>query len=105
MNRMMIVAAREISARKLLFVTAPLWGLLIAGLGVLHEDRSGGINAPTICALIFGIVMSLVIGSGLVGRELAERRLSFHFARPLSGTAIWGGKLLGGLVAVVASQL
>jgi hypothetical protein len=104
MSSMMTVAAREIRARKLVFFTAPAWGVLVAFLGGLHHDRTAVVTASAICALVFGVVMSLVIGAA-VGRELAERRLSFYFSRPISAPAIWGGKFLGGLAVVMASQL
>ena len=105
MSTAMIVAAREIRARKLIFLTAPAWGVLVAVLGSIHHDRNAVITAAAICALVFGVVMSLVVGSALVGRELAERRLSFYFARPIPAASIWGGKYVGGLAVVIASQV
>jgi hypothetical protein len=105
MSNVMVVAAREISARRLIFLTAPAWGVLVAIMGSLHHDRNAVVTAAAICALVFGVVMSLVVGSALVGRELAERRLSFYFARPIGAASIWGGKFLGGLAIVIASQL
>ena len=39
------------------------------------------------------------------GRELAERRLSFHFSRPLAAPVVWGGKLAGGLALVLLAEL
>ena len=105
MNKMMAVAAREIMSRKLVLITAPVWGVLVAVTGVLHHARADGITAAIICALIFGTVVALVIGSSTVGRELGERRLSFHFARPISAVGIWSGKFLGALAIIVASQI
>ena len=105
MRNTIVVAGREIRARRLVFLTAPAWGLLVAIMGGLHHDRASVVMAAMICALVFGVVMSLVIGSTLIGGELAERRLSFYFARPISAASIWGGKFVGGLAVVVVAQL
>lgn len=50
-------------------------------------------------ALALGAV--LFLGPGLLARQLAEGRLGFYFARPVSGAALWWGKLTAalGLVA------
>src|ERR1051325_3266222 len=74
MSRVMAVAAREIMARKLVFLTAPAWGVMVAVLGGLHHNPGSVFTAATICALVFTVVMGLVIGAALVGRELAEHR-------------------------------
>jgi len=105
MSKLMVVAAREVAARKLLFPAALIMGFFPLAIGAISRAHAPGIPGATMMALIFGIVIAVVIGASVVGRELGERRLSFYFARPLSGTAIWGGKVLGGLAAVLASEI
>jgi len=44
-------------------------------------------------ALIVSLVLAVLLGGSVIARDLGERRLGFYFARPLSGAAIWAGKL------------
>ena len=41
----------------------------------------------------------------MIARDLAERRLGFYFARPLSGSAIWAGKLAAAAALTVGAGL
>ena len=68
-----------------------------------------GSTARSIVALTltcaFGLGGSLLVGASVVGRELAEKRLSFHFSRPLPAPVLWAGKLAGGLALVLLTEL
>ncbi len=49
-------------------------------------------------ALIVSLVLAVMLGGSVIARDLGERRLGFYFARPLSGAAIWAGKLAAAAV-------
>ncbi|HEX2643000.1 MAG TPA: hypothetical protein VHU81_08405 [Thermoanaerobaculia bacterium] len=92
-----------------------LLGSLFIGLAALiapHMPNGIDRNMQGDFALMLGGIVSCItaaiLGPAVIGRELAERRLSFFFSRPLSGAAIWSGKLAGvillaGLCGAVAA--
>jgi hypothetical protein len=50
-------------------------------------------------------VFALLMGASFIGRDLAEGRLGFFYAQPLSGPTIWFGKLMAAAAVIWASQL
>ena len=109
MRRFAAVAIREIVERRVLLVAASFAAtlpLLVPLLPRVPADQAVGARSVTalILAFTFGIAGSLLVGASVVGRELAEGRLSFHFSRPISGPALWGGKLLGGLAVAFLAE-
>lgn len=110
MRRFAAVALREIAERRSVLVAAAAAAVLpflvpfLPGIPAGDEATVRSIVALTLsCA--FGLGGSLLVGASVVGRELAEKRLSFHFARPVSAPVVWGGKLLGGLALVLLAEL
>lgn len=110
MKRFAAVALREIAERRFVLVAAAAAAVipfLVPLLPGVPGDQ--GTTARSITALILssalGLGGSLLVGASVVGRELAEKRLSFHFSRPLSAPVIWGGKVAGGLTLVLAAEL
>jgi sugar lactone lactonase YvrE len=103
------VAFREIAERRFVLVAAaaaaviPFLVPLLPGVPTDQLIAARSITALTI-AFIFGIGGSLLVGASVVGRELAEKRLSFHFSRPIPGPALWAGKLLGGLAVALLAE-
>lgn len=110
MKRFAAVALREIAERRFVLVAAAAAAVLpflvphLPGVPGDDTDVTRGITA-LILASAFGLGGSLLVGASVVGRELAEKRLSFHFSHPLSAPVIWGGKLAGGLALVLAAEL
>jgi hypothetical protein len=109
MRRFAAVALREIAERRFVLVAAAFAAtipLLVPLVPKVPADEA--IAARSIAALVlaftFGIGGSLLVGASVVGRELAERRLSFHFSRPIPGPVIWCGKLVGGLALVLLAE-
>jgi hypothetical protein len=106
----LIVAAREISERKRIFLAAAVASLLpfLAPLlpNIAHGDVS---QARAVLAMIFlvafGIGTAIVLGSTILVRDLAERRFSFFFSRPISSLAIWGGKILAAFLLASGAAL
>ncbi|HYN43724.1 MAG TPA: hypothetical protein VE129_18245, partial [Thermoanaerobaculia bacterium] len=110
MKRFAIVALREITERRFVLLAAgvaaviPFLVPLLPGVPGDQSDLTRGITA-LILACSFGLGGSLLVGASVVGRELAERRLSFHFSRPLPSAVVWGGKLAGGVALVLLAEL
>ncbi|MEW6732403.1 MAG: WD40 repeat domain-containing protein [Acidobacteriota bacterium] len=110
-THLFLVANREIKERRALFLVALVFGLM-PFLSLLVPDlRSVGlkqssdvVNLSTmLLAMVFAAGASLVVGGTVIGRDLAEQRLSFYFARPIPSFAIWGGKFFGGLTLIYLS--
>jgi hypothetical protein len=110
MNGFLTILIRELRERRLIALAALLAGLgsLAAPLlpGVAHlqpsEVRAGSALG---LAVILTSALALLLGGSIIARDLAERRLGFYFARPLSGWAIWGGKLAAALVLTLGAGL
>lgn len=110
MTHTLTIARREIEERAFVLVAAIAAALVpFVVLAVPHTtgaDRAGAIAAiGFLVAVGFTWGLALVLGVTLIGRELSERRLSFYFSRPVSGAAIWFGKLIGATAVLVASFL
>ncbi len=98
MRGFLAVLQREVVERRLLLLAAGLIGLFPLVVPYLpgtpgqdpEELRSG---AALVLALVLSGVLALILGGSVISRDLAERRLSFYFSRPLSGLAIWAGKM------------
>jgi hypothetical protein len=110
MRRFAAVALREIAERRSVLVAAAAAAVLPFLVPLLPSvPGSDAATARALTALVlacaFGVGGAVLVGASVVGRELAEKRLSFHFARPLSARVIWGGKLVGGLALVLLAEL
>ena len=110
MGGILAVAARELNERWTVLIAAMVAGLvallvpLFSSLG-RHDARDARELAAVIFAAVFAFGLAIVVGSGMINRELVERRHGFFFSRPLSAGAIWGGKLLACWLLAVASGL
>ncbi|MFL6291555.1 MAG: hypothetical protein ACJ759_11735 [Thermoanaerobaculia bacterium] len=101
------ILRRELAERWLLALAAAFLGLipLAVPLLPLGFSQAPDARAGTAIALavIVSYVLALVLGSTVVARDLAERRLGFYFSRPLAGWAIWAGKLAGAALLAFGS--
>lgn len=104
------VALREIEERRFVLVAAavaaviPFLVPLLPGVPADQGATARSVTAFALCCM-FGMAGALLVGASVVGRELAEKRLSFHFSRPVAAPVIWAGKLAGGLVLVLLAEL
>ena len=48
--------------------------------------------------IVVGCGIAVTLGGSTLARELAEKRLSFYFTKPLTPAAIWTGKALASLI-------
>jgi hypothetical protein len=94
MRGFVAVFGREIAERRLLFLIG-LVGFVPVPVSftapALPADQRGA--AALLVSGIVSAVLALGLGASVLARDLAERRLGFYFARPLSSWAIWAGKL------------
>lgn len=110
MRSFVAVTLREIAERRFVLVAAgaaavlPFLVPLLPGVPGDQADLTRALTA-LILASAFGLGGSLLVGASVVGRELAEKRLSFHFSRPIASPVIWGGKVVGGLALVLLAEL
>jgi hypothetical protein len=108
MKGMLAVLGRELTEWRLLFLVALVAGLI--PLAVPWLPHPGGLEPAEMrdgtalgLSLIASAVLALVLGASVLARDLSERRLGFYFARPLSGAAIWAGKMLGAAILAVGT--
>ncbi len=110
MSAIVAVALREIRERRFLLATALVLGLLPFLFMVVPTLSPGTATdfrdvSAVIFSVSFTVAVALAVGGSIVSRELAEGRLGFYFARPISAASLWAGKFLGAIVLVVASTI
>ena len=101
------VAWRELRERWLLFPAALVLGcvpLVLPAFGLKVAKADLGFAALFV-ALVLGAAAAVIIGTSMLGRDVANGRLGFLFSRPLPWGAIWGGKWLAAIVLVAATGL
>lgn len=103
MSGILAVASREVEERKAWLVASLAFGLaqlalpLVAALEPTRDLIAAGL------ALAVPLAVAIALGSTIIATDVGERRLGFYFSRPLSGLAIWGGKILGAIVLTAAA--
>lgn len=109
MNSTFAVVRRELAEKRFVFVAALAFALLSVILALTVHMRSSFTEAMTLCSAIFGAGfaggLAVILGATIVGRELAENRLSFYFSRPLPAPAIWFGKFFASAILITGSFL
>lgn len=108
MNRVIALAAREMSERKLLFLGAAL--VAVITLLVPLAPIPGGYayrDVVDVGAYVFALLLvaggGLVLGATTIGRDLSSGRIAFFFTRELHAWEIWAGRILGMFVTVVVA--
>ncbi len=99
MKATMAIMAREVMARRELLLLAVAVAIVISLLPFLpnietYEATDVRTVASSASALALGCVLALVLGATVFGSDLSEGRLGFFFARPVSGLAVWWGRVL-----------
>jgi hypothetical protein len=105
MNATMAVMKREMTARRELLLLAVAVAIIVSLLPFLPgvegyeavDVRTVGSSAVS---LALGCVLALVLGATVFGNDLSEGRLGFYFARPVSGLAVWWGRVLAVMALV-----
>jgi len=100
------IARHEVRERRFLLVAAASLSLLAWTLHVAPGPawaRALREILTPVLFMAFPTSVALAVGSSLIGRDLAEGRLSFYLSRPVSSGALWAGKFLGGAVLVLGA--
>jgi len=103
------ILAREFSARREVLLVAAAAAViaflmpLMPGLGGYRTDDVWTVASNTL-ALAVGWGLALLFGATVFGRDLSEGRLGFYFARPVSGLAVWWGRMLAAYLLILASE-
>jgi hypothetical protein len=112
MRGFLAVFERELTERRVLAVAALGFGLVAAALPLVPGFRVGGFSPAEVrgsIALGFCLLLStltaLFLGGSVLASDLLERRMGFYFARPLSGWALWSGKIVAALVLAFGAGL
>ena len=98
MTGFLAIARREVREHRVVLVAAA-----IASLGALAVPLFA-VGTPAaqaravtafLGALAFATGIAIGLGATTLSPGMASRRIGFDFARPLSGSAIWFGRLAG----------
>ncbi len=111
MKAFLAIARREIHERRLVLAAAaaasaiPMAIPLLRGFrGSMAVDARSGTAMLVSFAFAFGLAAGL--GVSILAPSIANRRVGFDFARPVSGLAIWGGRVAACcLLAVVSASI
>src|SRR6185436_245128 len=107
MSHALVIASRELAEKRFVVLAAAAFALIavvIPLLPVMHGNRADGVVAGSmILATAFAVGLATILGATIVGRDLTAGRMSFYFARPIGGAAIWFGKLAASAVLVAGS--
>jgi ABC-type transport system involved in multi-copper enzyme maturation permease subunit len=107
-SAVLAVALREVRERRFLLAAALVLGLLPFVFMVLPRVSRGTATdfrdgSAMIILVAFPVGAAFAVGGSIVSRELAEGRLGFYFARPISAVSLWAGKFLGAIGLIVVS--
>ena len=110
MSKAIAIAQREIQERAMVLVAAaavaaaPFLALLMPG-GTVSSRLEGVKVIGSGIAASFILGLAMLLGASIVGREAREKRLSFYFARPVGGSAVWFGKMTASLFLLASTAV
>ncbi len=109
MKGMVTIAVRELVDRRAVVVAAvvasliPLLVPFAPGLAWSSTSDVRGAMA-WIVGLGLAWIIAVFLGAGMVGGDLGQGWLGFYFSRPVSGGAIWFGKLAASWLLVMVTE-
>jgi hypothetical protein len=109
MNSSVVIARREIVDKKFVLAAAVAFAVIPFLLPLLPGSAHKGVGKDTIVvaagifAMGFAGGLAAILGASFIGRDVSEGRMSFYFARPLSSSAIYFGKLAAALLLILLS--
>ena len=97
MRAFLAVARREIEEKRFVFGAALVASIvpfvpLIRGLRGQPSFESREILVAALAGA-FAVGLGMALGATVLASDLADRRIGFYFSRPVSGLALWAGKL------------
>ena len=110
MKAYLALVAREIHERRALLAAAAVAALLPLLAPLLPSTGSNpaeDIREAVMWVVLGGLVplFALLLGVSFIGRDLAEGRMGFYYAQPLSGPTIWFGKLTAVVLLIWSVEL
>ncbi|MFP5246695.1 MAG: hypothetical protein ACLGH0_08370 [Thermoanaerobaculia bacterium] len=105
MNTTVIIATRELRERARLFLVAAVMAVIpfiVAMTPAARGQRS--LTMATVAAgiaIVYSLGLAIALGVSTIGADLAEKRLSFYFSKPVSASAIWFGKAAAAMVTIL----
>src|SRR5262249_51399952 len=103
MRNLFTVAARELRQRRAVLAGAVLVALAPVVVCSFGPDYRHGARIYGVAEFLASLGLAAFVGLGLIGDDLASGRMGWYFSRPLSGAAIWGGKMGGAAALAIAS--
>ncbi|HKI01478.1 MAG TPA: hypothetical protein VKK31_05820 [Thermoanaerobaculia bacterium] len=112
MRGFLAVFERELSQRRLLAVLALGFGAVAVVMPILPGLHKGGSTLAELrggmalgLALLLSALTAVYLGGSILASDLLERRLGFYFARPISGWALWAGKVAAAVALTFGAGL
>lgn len=102
------VAAAELREKRFILAAALIAGLLTLGLSAIPgvdwmpEERA---LIGLWIAAAFAAALAIILGASHFARDIAEGRIRFYFARPISSVGLWLGKVAAALVLIVSAGI
>ena len=106
----LVIARRELAEKRFVFFTAAGLLLVMPLVSVAQGATDWGRGAfiamiGGIAAIGYTLSLAVLLGASTIGRDLSEKRLSFYFAKPISASSIWFGKVLASLILIAGCFL
>ncbi len=110
MSGFFTIASREIIDRRAVLAAAgfaALIPLLVPFAPGLAWSSASDIRGAMAWIVGLGLawIFAVFLGAAMIGSDLARDRLGFYFSRPVSGGAIWFGKLAVSWLLVMATEV
>src|SRR5436190_4922382 len=108
MRNALVIARRELGEKRFVVVAAAAFAVLpflltaIPGIPFRGSAVDFIATGAGLLAVGFTAGLALVLGINVIGRDLAEGRLSFYFSRPVGAASIWFGKVAAAVMLIVA---
>ena len=109
MKGVLAVFLRDLEERRFVFGAAAVSALapfVVPVVRGLHGDEARQMQAwlGFLLAALFAAGLAITLGTTAISSDLAERRLGFYLSRPISGFALWAGKLGAACVATLGAS-
>ena len=106
MNHAVAIATRELKEQSRLFILAAGLAFVPFLVSILPAARAHRADVIGLTGVVIAAALTLgtaiALGASVIGRDLAERRLSFYFSKPVSAAALWSGKAIAGVITSLA---
>lgn len=106
MRTAMVIAAREMREKARLLVMCAAFAVIPFTTALLPSSRGHEpdliATAAAYLATALGLGIAVTLGGSTVVRDLAERRMSFYFTKPVGAAPIWIGKAAASILVSIA---